>query len=81
MDLANSPYIWLDPSLLGDIGNVPSGDVLPGIEIPLSLSPTPLVRLLSLSKIALQHNFVCALLTIAGGIMALHFRTIIQVIV
>ena len=58
---------------------MPSGDVLPGIEIPLSLSPTPLVRLLSLSKIALQHNFVCALLTIAGGVMALHFHTIIQV--
>ena len=75
----DSGYIWLDPSLLGDIGNVPSSDVLPTIEMPLSTSPSPIVHLLSLSKIALQHNFLGALLTIAGGVMALHYRTVIQV--
>ena len=77
--MEDSEYIWLDPSLQGDIGNVPSGDVLPTIQVPLSPSPSPMVRLLSLSKVALQHNFVGALLTIAGGVMALHYHTVIQV--
>ena len=45
----------------------------------LTQSSLPLVRLLSLSKIALRHNFLSALLTIAGGIMSVHYRTIIQV--
>ena len=40
-----SGYIWLDFSLLGDIGNVPYSDVLPTIEFPLSASPTPLVHI------------------------------------
>ena len=75
----NSPYIWLDPSLLGDICNVPSSDVLPAIKTPLSQSSFPLVRLLSLSKIALRNNFVSGLLAIAGGIMSVHYRTIIKV--
>lgn len=77
--MADSSYIWLDPSLLGDIGNVPSRDVLPTIQIPLSMSPSPIVRLVSLSKNALRHNFLSSLLTIAGGVMVLHYRTIIQV--
>ena len=56
----------------GEIGNVPSYDVLPNVNIPLST--TPIVHLLSLSKIALKHNFISSLLVIAGCMMALHYK-------
>ena len=59
---------------MGEIGNVPSSDVLPTIQLPLSTSP--IIRLLSLSKIALKHNFISSLLVIAGGVMVLHYKTL-----
>ena len=62
---------------MGEIGNVPSSDVLPTIQLPLSTSP--IVRLLSLSKIALKHNFISSVLVIAGGVMALHYKTLANV--
>lgn len=71
--------MWLDPNLLGDISNVPSTDLLPSIRRPLSRSSFPLVRLLSLCKVALQHNFTSSLLTIASGVMKLHYRKIVEV--
>jgi len=61
----------------GEIENVPSNDVLPNVNIPLST--TPIVRLLSLSKIALKHNLISSLLVIAGGKMALHYKTLTKV--
>ena len=67
-------YLWLDRSLLGDIGNVPSTDLLPTIATPLST--TSMTRLLSLSKIALKHNFISGLLVMAGGVMSLHYLTL-----
>ena len=52
----------------------PSSDNgLPNVNIPLST--TPIVRLLSLSKIAL----ISSLLVIAGGMMALHNKTLTNV--
>ena len=74
-----SPYIWLDPSLLGDISNVPSSDLLPCVCTPLSQSSLSVCRLISLCKVALRHNFFSALLTIGGGLMALHYRKIVEV--
>lgn len=71
-----SPYIWLNPSLLGDISNVPSSDLLPGIRTPLSISSLSVCRLVSLCKVALRHNFIS---TIGGGLMALHYRKIVEV--
>ena len=65
--------------LLGDIGNVPSTDLLPSKALPLCDSSNHVVRLLSLMKAALKHNFISAVLTLAGGIMALHYRKVIQV--
>jgi len=62
---------------MGEIGNVPSSDVLPTIQ--LTLSTSPIVRLLSLSKIALKHNFISSVLVIAGGVMALHYKTLANV--
>ena len=71
--------MWLQPSLLGDIGNVPSNDLLPTIQLPLTQSSNIIIRLLSLIKVALKHNFISAVITIAGGVMALHYRKIVQV--
>ena len=71
--------MWLQPSLLGEIGNVPSSDLLSSIQLPLTDSSNPIVRLLSSCKVALKHNFVSAVLTIAGGAMALHYWKIIKV--
>ena len=75
----DSQYIWLNPTLLGDIGYVPSSDVLPSIQLPLSNSANTIVRLLSLLKVSLKHNFVSGVLAVAGGVMSLHYRNIIQV--
>ena len=69
-EIDDSKYICLDPTLLGDIGNVPSSDLLPSICDSLN----HMVRLLSLMKVALKHNFISAFLTIAGGVMALHLQ-------
>ncbi len=69
-------YIWLDQSLVGDI-NVPSADLVPSICFPLTMSP--LIKLVSLCKILMKHNFISSLLTIAGSIMALHYTTIAKV--
>jgi hypothetical protein len=65
--------MWLQPSPLGD---VPSSDILPSIQLPLMHSSNPIVRFLSLCKVALKLS---AVLTIAGGVMALHYRKIIEV--
>ena len=75
-----STYIWLDRSLLGEIGNVPSND-LPAINLPLYsslVSASPLVRLLSVMKIVQKHNFISSVLVIAGGVMSLHYKTLTQ---
>ena len=74
-----SPYIWLDPSLLGDISNVPSSDLLPCVRTPLSQSSLSVCWLVSLCKVALRHNFISALLAIGGGLIALHYRKIVEV--
>ena len=71
LEIDDTKYIWLDPTLLGD---VPSSDLLPSIAIPLCDSLNHMVRLLSLMKVALKHNFISAFLTIAGGVMALHLQ-------
>ena len=73
LNTTHSSYIWLDPALLGNIGNVPSRDVLPSIKLPLSDSANPMVCLFSLMKVALRHNIISAILTLAGG------RKVIQV--
>jgi hypothetical protein len=77
--VGGSPYIWLDPSLLEEISNVPSSDLLPSIRTPLSQSSFPICRLLSLCKVALQYNFISAVLTIGGGLMKLHYRKVVEV--
>lgn len=61
----------------GEIWNVPSDNVLPNVNIPLST--IPIVRLLSLCKIALKHNFISSVLVIAGGMMALNYKTLTKV--
>ena len=77
VDLTTSKYIWLDRSQLGEITNVPSNDLLPIIQLPLSTSPVG--RLLSLCRIALKHNYISSLLVIAGGVLALHYKTLTKV--
>ena len=69
-----SHYLWLDRALLGEGGNVPAQDVVPAIHTPLSTSV--LSRLLSLMRLSMKHNYISALLVLAGGVMALHYSTI-----
>ncbi len=64
--------------MLGDIGNVPCHSLLPKIVTPLSVSP--ISRLLSAMKVVLKHNYLAGLLTVSGGIMALHYSKIIEVL-
>ena len=74
-------YIWLDRSLLGEIGNVPSNDLLPAIHLPLysvPVSASPLVRLLSVMQVVQKHNFISSILVVAGGVMSLHYKTLTQ---
>lgn len=77
VDPATSKYIWLDRSLLGEITNVPSHDLLSNIHLPLSTCPVR--KLLSLCQLALKHNYISSLLVIAGGVLALHYKTLTKV--
>lgn len=57
--------------------NVPSLDIYPQITMPLCTRH--LRRLLSVLKVVLKHNFINALLIIAGGVLALHYSAVIRV--
>ena len=68
-----SQYIWLDATLLGDSA-IPSQEVMPSIQLPLSSSI--LEKLISLMEITLKHNYISSLLVVAGGVMSLHYSTL-----
>ena len=57
--------------------NVPSEDIRPKIELPLTTSP--MRQLLQALKVVMKHNFVPSILIIAGGVMALHYQQVIKV--
>ena len=59
------------------MSHVPSTDIYPKITLPLGTAS--LQQLMSLLKIVLKHNFINALLVIAGGVMATHYSAVIRV--
>ncbi len=69
--------MWLDHSLIGDLTNIPSRDLVPIIKLPLN--NTAITRLTSALRLTLKHNFYCSLLTVAGGVMAMHFTKLIKI--
>ena len=69
-------YLWLDRGIIGQIGNVPTTDLLPNIRLPLTTNNLP--RLVKLLKVALKHNFYSSLLVLAGGLMSLHYSRMVS---
>lgn len=72
----DSPYV-LGNSLIGQMCNVPSEDIHPKISLPLTTSP--MRQLLEALSVVMKHNFIQSILILAGGVMALHYRQVIQV--
>ena len=56
--------------------NVPSHDLLPMVHLPLT--PSPVKKLIFLCSCALKHNYINALLVIAGGLLALHYKDVTE---
>ena len=69
-------YTWLGWSVQQGLGNVSLKEVLPTILTPLGT--TILARVIELLRTVLKHNFILGILMVAGGVMALHYSTIIQ---
>ena len=69
-------YMWLNWSVEQGLSNVSMKEVIPTIILPLST--TILHRAVELLHAIMKHNFIPAILMVAGGVMALHYSTIIQ---
>ena len=76
MIVTDSPYI-LGTSLIGQTCNIPSQDIHPKIELPLTTSP--MRQLLRALSAVMKHNFIQSILILAGGVMALHYQQVIKV--
>ena len=72
----NSPYIWLDRIALGEAGSIATNELLPTIHTPLSIDV--LSRLLNVLEVVMKHNFFSAVLVVAGGVLSLHYSTIVK---
>lgn len=76
IDTVSSPYFLLDETVAGNVSNVPSADIYPHIITPLTTST--LQEILPQLKVVMKHNFISALLVLAGSVMALHYKSIIR---
>lgn len=75
IDDREKKYLWFDRGIIGEIGNVSTADLLPNIQLPLTTNYLP--HLVKLLKVALKHNFYSSLLVLAGGVMSLHYSSIV----
>lgn len=66
-------YIWLDWSVQQGLSNVSMKEVVPTILLPLST--TILHRAVELLRAIMRHNFIPAILMVAGSVMSLHYST------
>ena len=71
-----SPYIWLNKGTLGEVGSVATNELLPTIHTPLSIDV--LSRFLNVLEVVMKHNFFSAVLVVAGGVLSLHYSTIVK---
>ncbi len=69
--------MWLDHSVIGDVSNIPSQDLLPVIKLPLTNTGPAIIRLVSALKLTLKHNYYSSL-TIAGRVMAMHYTHLVR---
>lgn len=69
-------YIWLDWSVQQHLGTVTMKEVLPRVTVPLNTYS--LHRAVQLLRAIMKHNFIPSLLVVAGGVLALHYSTIIE---
>ena len=75
IDATKHSYLWL-PDIIPQIGNITMQRLLPTISLPLTT--TSLSKVVALLKITMQHNFYASLLMMAGCIMSLHYKSIVN---
>ncbi len=68
----------LDHSVVGEVNNIPSRDLLPVIKLPLTNAGPPIKRLVSALKLTTKHNYYSSLLIVAGGVMAMHYTHLVK---
>lgn len=73
---ANSSLVWLDKDLVFENDKIRSGDISPAISLPLSVGG--LLELVSTMESITKHNFIPALLVVAGVAMAFHYEAVVE---
>ncbi len=68
------PYRWLDGVINSESSLFTAADLTPCVKMPFD--EKVLGHLVNLLKTVMKHNFHSTLLVLAGGIMALHYKTI-----
>lgn len=77
MDPTQSPYVWLRRESLGTVVSVPSKDIVPNISTKAG-SVDSFKQLVSLLKRILKHNFFSGLTVLAGTVMAVHYKCVLE---
>lgn len=68
-------YVWLKKELISDSDRLLVTDILPTISVPLKCS---LMDLFIQARVCLKHNFIPALLVIAGAAMSFHYTQLVK---
>ena len=69
-------FTWLDSLIEEGMKNISLKEVVPNVCTPLT--PSVLHEVITSLKAIMKHNFSSSLLVVAGGIVALHYSSIIQ---
>ena len=74
LNAEESDYVWLGKEIFFDSDKIKTIDIAP--QIPLPLSTTPLCHLVQSLQIICKHNFIPALVVVAGVMMSFHYSVV-----